>query len=145
MDAHGRSPKVLYVEDDAGLATLYVARFKQEGFDVRYCPDGDQALQVGREFRPDLIVVDLMMPTLSGFDAIEMFRSVPETSGAVIVVMSAMGQQQDIEKARQRGADDYLVKSQVLIDDVIVRLKKHLTDLGFAFTDKGSDEAPSPA
>lgn len=145
MDTHGRPAKVLYVEDDAGLAALYIARFKQEGFDVRHCPDGEQALQAGREIRPDLIIVDLMMPTLNGFDAIEMFRSVPETSGAVIVVMSAMSQQQDIDKARQRGADDYLVKSQVLIDDVIVRLKKHLTDLGFSFTGKGSDEASSLA
>ena len=145
MDTHGRSPKVLYVEDDAGLAALYVARFKQEGFDVRYCPDGEQALQAGREYRPDLIVIDLMMPTLSGFDAIEMFRSVPETSGAIIVVMSAMSQQQDIDKALQRGADDYLVKSQVLIDDVIVRLKRHLADMGFILADTNSNEAPRAA
>ena len=146
MDTHGRSPKVLYVEDDAGLAALYIARFKQEGFEVRHCPDGEQALQVGREYRPDLIIVDLMMPTLSGFDAIEMFRSVPETSGAVIVVMSAMSQQQDIDTALQRGADDYLVKSQVLIDDVVVRLKHHLTNMGFSLAGgTSSDEAPSAA
>lgn len=143
MDTNGRAPKILYVEDDAGLAGLYIARFKQEGFDVRHCPDGDQALQVGREFRPDMIVVDLMMPTLNGFDAIEMFRSVPETSGAIIVVMSAMSQQQDMDRARQRGADDYLVKSQVSIDDAIMRLKQHLSTLGFPFMDKSSDEAPS--
>lgn len=145
MDTNGRSPKILYVEDDAGLAMLYVVRFQQEGFEVRHCPDGEQALQAGRDFRPDLIIVDIMMPSLSGFEAIEMFRSIPETSGAVIVVMSAMSQQQDIDKARQLGADDYIVKSQVLIDDVILRLKQHLASLGFAGADKGSNEAPNAA
>jgi DNA-binding response OmpR family regulator len=131
MDRKPRLPKVLYVEDDAGLAALYVARFKQEGFVVMHCLEGDKALQAGKEFRPDLIIIDLMMPTLSGFDAIEMFRSLSETALATIIVMSALSQQQDVERAIHLGANDYLVKSQVLMDDVIATLWKHLAEAGF--------------
>ena len=126
MDTSNRKARILYVEDDQGLAALYVARMVQEGFNVKLCPDGDSALQTGREFKPDLILLDLMMPTLNGFDALDMFRGLPETSAAIIIIMSALGQAEDIEKAKKLGADDYLVKSQVLMDDVMNRLKYHL-------------------
>jgi DNA-binding response OmpR family regulator len=126
MDTTTKQSKILYVEDDRGLAALYGARLKAEGYDVKYCFDGDNALQVGKLFKPDLILLDLMMPTLNGYDALEMFRSLVETRSAKIIIMSALSQPEDIEKAKALGADDYIVKSQTLIDEVMERIRKHL-------------------
>lgn len=122
MDAT-QKPKILYIEDDQGLAIIYSARFKAEGFDVRHCADGESALQTGRELKPDLIILDLMMPAMSGFDVLDLLRNTPETASAKIVVMSALSQPEDIEKTRALGADDFIIKSQVTIDDVIARIR----------------------
>jgi DNA-binding response OmpR family regulator len=130
MDNTTKIPKILYVEDDATLAMIYTARLEAEGYQVTHCSEGDRALQVGREFKPDLILLDLMVPGLSGFDALEMFRSTMETSASKIIIMSALSQSDDIERATKLGADDYLVKSQVLIDDVMQRIRQHLVSAG---------------
>lgn len=118
--------KVLYVEDDLGLAMIYKLRLESEGLDVRHCDSGDAALQMGREFKPDLILLDLMMPQMSGFETLELFRSIPETSLAKIIVMSALSSPEDIEKVKKLGADDYLVKSQITIDDALGHIRQHL-------------------
>jgi CheY-like chemotaxis protein len=119
-------PKILYVEDDQTLASLYGMRLKNEGYELRQCYDGDSALQAGREFKPDLILIDLMMPTLNGFDAIDMFRNTMETSASKIVVLSALNQPADIQKALALGADEFLVKSQVGLEEVVQAVKRHL-------------------
>lgn len=121
-----RKPKILYIEDDQGLASIYTMRLKSEGFEVLHCADGDSALQQGREFRPDLIILDLMMPSLSGFDTLDLLRNTFETSTAKIIIMSALSQPEDIEKTKSMGADDFLIKSQVTIDDVVLRIRQHL-------------------
>jgi DNA-binding response OmpR family regulator len=134
MDASHKL-KILYVEDDQSLASLYSLRLRNEGYEVRQCADGDSALQAGREFKPDLILVDLMMPTLNGFDAIDMFRNTMETSAAKIVVLSALNQQADIQRALDLGADEFLVKSQVGLEEVIQAVRRHL----------GQEQTPAPA
>jgi len=122
MDDKQKKLKILYIEDDHTLATLYKARMQAEGFDVRHFPDGESALQAARGFRPDLIIVDLMMPSLSGYDVLDNLHSIVELGAAKIIVMSALSQPEDIEKAKSLGADDFIVKSQVTIDDVMGRI-----------------------
>lgn len=116
------NPKLLYIEDDHTLASIYVTRMQTEGFEVLHCTNGEAALQALRDFRPDLIVVDLMMPSLSGYDTIDILRNTLQTANTKIVVMSALSQPEDIQKAKDMGADDYIIKSQVMIDDVMKRL-----------------------
>ena len=91
-----------------------------------------------RSKRYDLILLDLMMPTLDGFGALEMFRGLLETKASKIIIMSALSQPYDIAKAKALGADDYIVKSQVLIDDVMEIIKRHLTG------DAGDDMTTPP-
>lgn len=122
MDDKQKKQKILYIEDDQTLATLYSARMQSEGFEVRHFPNGEEGLQHAREFHPDLIIVDLMMPSLSGYDVLDDLRSMVELGSAKIVVMSALNQQDDIKKAKSLGADDFIVKSQVTMDDVMERL-----------------------
>ena len=126
MSEPAARPRVMLVEDDLMLAELYRLRMDKEGFEVQACRDGEQALQMAKAFKPQLILLDIMMPKLNGFDVLDILRNTPETKNVKIVVLSAMGQASDIEKAKSLGADDYLVKSQVLITDVMALLRHHL-------------------
>jgi DNA-binding response OmpR family regulator len=126
MDIGAKKPKVLFIEDDLTLSSLFTMRMQVEGFEVLAVHDGDQALQSAKAFHPDLVLCDLMMPNLSGYDVIDILRNTVETANAIIVVISALSQPEDIEKAKKMGADDYIIKSQVVIDDIMNRLRKHL-------------------
>lgn len=118
--------KILLVEDDQGLASVYVTRLQAEGFDVLHVPNGEDALSKTLEFHPDLIILDVMMPKISGFDVLDILRNTPETANVRIIMLTALSQESDMEKAKNLGVDDYLVKSQVVIADVVERIKYHL-------------------
>lgn len=121
-----RRRKILLVEDDEGLAQVYIARLEVEGFEVRRVPNGEDALASAVEFRPELILLDVMMPKVNGFDVLDILRNTPELTNVKIVMLTALSQDADRKKAEQMGADDYLVKSQVVIADVVTRIKQHL-------------------
>ena len=123
MDA---KKKILLVEDDAALANVYKTRLEMEGFDVRHVDNGEDALSNAVDFRPDLIVLDVMMPKINGFDVLDILRTTPETMSMRVIMLTALSQAKDKERAEQLGADDYLVKSQVVINDVVTRIKHHL-------------------
>lgn len=118
--------KILLVEDDDALAGVYVTRLQAEGFDVRRVPNGEDALAAALEYRPDLILLDVMMPKVSGFDVLDILRNTPETNNVKIIMLTALSQDADRERAKSMGVDDYLVKSQVVIADVVDRIKSHL-------------------
>lgn len=118
--------KVLLVEDDDALASVYQTRLQAEGFDVKRVPNGEDALAGALEYHPDLIVLDVMMPKVSGFDVLDILRNTPETARVKVVMLTALSQDSDKERAKSLGADDYLVKSQVVIADVVERIKHHL-------------------
>lgn len=122
-----KGKKILLVEDDDGLANVYQTRLQAEGFDVRRVPNGEDALAAAIEYKPDLILLDVMMPKVSGFDVLDILRNTPETANVKVVMLTALSQDTDKEKADKLGADDYLVKSQVVIADVVERVKHHLS------------------
>lgn len=121
-----RKHKILFVEDDEGLANVYIMRLQSEGFDVKRVPNGEDALATALQYRPDLILLDVMMPKVSGFDVLDIIRNTPEIGNVKVVMLTALSQDADKERAKQMGVDDYLVKSQVVIADVIDRIKKQL-------------------
>ncbi|HMT18403.1 MAG TPA: response regulator [Candidatus Saccharibacteria bacterium] len=118
--------KILLVEDDDSLASVYVTRFQAEGFDVKRVPNGEDALAATIEYKPDLILLDVMMPKVSGFDVLDILRNTPETANVRVVMLTALSQESDKQRALDLGVDDYLVKSQVVIADVVERVKQHL-------------------
>lgn len=118
--------RILLVEDDEGLAAVYLARLEAEGFSVRRVPNGEDALAAAIEFKPDLILLDAMMPKVSGFDVLDILRNTPETTNIRIVMLTALSQESDQKRAEELGVDEYLVKSQVVIADVVERIKHHL-------------------
>ena len=118
--------KILLVEDDMALADVYFARLEMEGFDVRRVDNGEDALSSAVELRPDLIILDVMMPKINGFDVLDTLRNTPETTNMRVILLTALSQAKDKERAEELGADDYLVKSQVVISDVVARIRHHL-------------------
>lgn len=126
MDNTKMKAKILLVEDDEGLANVYKARLETEGFEVYHCDNGESALSDAMKYQPDLILLDVMMPKISGFDVLDILRNTPETSGMKIVMLTALSQENDKTRAEELGVDDFLVKSQVVIADVVDRIKYHL-------------------
>lgn len=118
--------RILLVEDDDALANVYMTRLEAEGFTMKRVSNGEEALVAAKEYRPDLMMLDLMMPKISGFEVLDIIRNTPETATLKVMVLSALGQEGDKQKADSLGADDYLVKSQVVITDVIGRIRKLL-------------------
>ena len=118
--------RILLVEDDDALANVYVTRLQAEGFDVRRVANGEDALASALSFGPNLVLLDVMMPKVSGFDVLDILRNTPETRNLKIVMLTALSQDSDRERAQCLGVDDYLVKSQVVIADVVARVKSVL-------------------
>ena len=127
MDPQKTQPKkILLVEDDDALANVYQTRLQAEGFDLRRVPNGEDALAATLEYKPDLVLLDVMMPKVSGFDVLDILRNTPETVDVKVIMLTALSQDADKERAESLGVDDYLVKSQVVIADVVDRIKQHL-------------------
>ncbi len=126
MDVTSQLKKILLVEDDDALANVYIMRLQAEGFDVRRASNGEDALAAAREYAPSLILLDAMMPKVSGFDVLDILRNTPETAKIKIIMLTALSQESDKARAQGLGVDDYLVKSQVVISDVVERIKHHL-------------------
>lgn len=118
--------KILLVEDDEALAGVYKSRLDIEGFDTEWVPNGEEALAAATRYKPDLILLDAMMPKISGFDVLDILRNTPETANIHVIMLTALSQPKDKERAESLGVDDYLVKSQVVIGDVIERVRYHL-------------------
>lgn len=114
------------VEDDDALASVYQTRLQAENFDVKRVNNGEDALAATLEYKPDLVLLDVMMPKVSGFDVLDILRNTPETTNVKVIMLTALSQDADKEKAERLGVDDYLVKSQVVIADVIERIKQRL-------------------
>lgn len=119
--------RILLVEDDDSLANVYVARLQAEGFDVRRVANGEEALATALSYKPDLALLDVMMPKVSGFDVLDIIRNTPETANLKIIMLTALSQESDLERAKQLGVDEYLIKSQVVIADVVDRIRAHLS------------------
>lgn len=131
MNADATTPtnqpkKILLVEDDDALAQAYMTRFEIEGFEAERVNNGEDALAAAKSTRPDLIILDVMMPQVSGFDVLDILRNTPETANLKIIMLTALSQDSDKQRAQAMGADDYLVKSQVVISDVMDRIRYHL-------------------
>lgn len=110
--------KIMLVEDDNNLREIYEARLLAEGYEIVSAKDGEEALATAVKEKPDLIISDVMMPKISGFDMLDILRSTPETKNTKVIMMTALSQAEDKARADKLGADKYLVKSQVTLEDV---------------------------
>lgn len=118
--------KILLVEDDINLRDIYTARFTAESYEVITASDGEEALATAVREKPDLIILDVMMPKISGFDVLDILRSTPETKSTQVIMMTALSQESDRIRGESLGANRYLIKSQVTLEDVVNTVKEVL-------------------
>lgn len=121
--------KILLVEDDKSLREIYGVRLLAEGYDIVSAGDGEEALAMAIKERPRLILSDVMMPKISGFDMLDILRSTTETKDVKVIIMTALSSEDQRKRGEQLGADKYLVKSQVGIEDVVRAVHETLGDL----------------
>ncbi len=134
--------KIMLVEDDANLRAIYGDRLLAEGFEIISAKDGEEGLALAVKEKPDLIISDVMMPKISGFDMLDILRTTPETKNTKVIMMTALSQGEDKERADKLGADKYLVKSQVTLEDVARVVHEVLDDGTVKIPDTAS---PAPA
>ncbi len=140
--------KVMIVEDDDSLREIYSIRLTAEGYAVISARDGEEALAVAVKERPDLIISDVMMPKISGFDMLDILRSTPETQNIKVIMMTALSSDDQRVRGENLGADRYLVKSQVGIEDVINVVHEVLGDrdaAGVITTTTATSATPAPS
>lgn len=121
--------KILLVEDDSNLREIYGARLEAEGYEVVTANDGEEGLAVAVKERPHLIIADIMMPKISGFDMLDILRTTPETKDVKVIVMTALSQEEDRQRGESLGADKYFVKSQVVLEDLVAAVKELLVNV----------------
>jgi len=121
--------KILLVEDDKSLREIYGVRLLAEGYDIVSAGDGEEALAMAIKERPQLIVSDVMMPKISGFDMLDILRSTTETKDIKVIMMTALSSEDQRARGEALGADRYLVKSQVGIEDVVRTVHEVLQDV----------------
>lgn len=119
-------PKILVVDDDANLTKLYEAALVARGFRVVIATDGEAALTMAENKKPDLIMLDIMMPSIHGLHVLDILKATPETKDAKIIMLTALGDEATKEKALETGATDYIVKSETNMAEVLERVAKAL-------------------
>lgn len=129
--------KIMLVEDDKSLREIYGIRLVTEGYEIVSAGDGEEALAMAVKERPDLILSDVMMPKISGFDMLDILRATPETKDIKVVMMTALSSEDQRARGEALGADRYLVKSQVGIEDVVKTVHDVLNNIS-------ADPEPTP-
>ncbi len=118
--------RILVVEDETFLVKIYDVKLKKEGFDVGIATDGEAALAMAVSFRPDLILLDLLLPKLDGFEVLRRLRAEPKTKHIQVIVLSNLGQEEDMKRARALGAEDYLIKADHTLQEIIAKIRQQL-------------------
>ena len=122
------STKILVVEDDESLRTLMEYNFGKEGFDIVTARDGEEALLRVEEVRPDLVILDWMLPNVSGIEVCRRLRSKPETQGLPVIMLTARAEESDRVRGLDTGADDYVVKP-FSMEELVARIRAVLRRL----------------
>lgn len=120
---------ILIVEDDEFISDVYMRKLAMEGFEVSLARDGEEALRAIRDRKPDVLLLDIMIPLKDGFQVLSELRADAGLSDIRVVVMSNLSQGKDIAHAKELGALDYIVKSNISLPDMVQRIRKALASL----------------
>ena len=124
------SQKILLVEDDKFLSSLLKNRLQKEGFDVLIAQDGEEAIESLKSAKPDLVLLDIILPKKSGFEVMNELKNDPQISRNLpIIIISNLGQPEDITRGQEMGAVEYFIKAKTSIDDLVQKIKEFLVNL----------------
>jgi len=118
--------KILLVEDDSLIVEIYTTRLKEAGFEIESEPDGESAIRKLKEKEFDLVLLDIVLPNLTGFELLEKIRNKEKLKNVKVLILSNLGQKTDVEKAERLGAIKYLIKAHYTPSEVVEEIKKIL-------------------
>lgn len=116
--------KILIIDDDPFLSEIYSLKFKLSGFEVSIAANGEKALEAVKENIPDVILLDLVMPKMDGFETLAALRKIPELDKTRIIVFSNLGQKEDVDRGYRLGANDYLIKTRFTPSEVVEKVRE---------------------
>jgi DNA-binding response OmpR family regulator len=116
--------KIVLVEDDAFLAGMYVTKLNLEGYDVHLASDGEKGLKLAKEELPSIILLDVILPKMSGFDVLKDLKAEAKTKDIPVILLTNLGQRDDVKKGLDLGAADYLIKAHFMPSEVVEKIKK---------------------
>ncbi len=118
--------KVLIIEDDRFLSKIYASKLSKEGIEADFALDGEEGIEKAKAEKPKLILLDLIMPKMDGFAVLEAMAADAKLKAIPVIVLSNLGQDEDVERAKKLGAKDFLVKSDSSIQSVVEKIKTYL-------------------
>lgn len=118
--------KILIIEDEKFLLEMYQSRFEKEGYRVSTAIDGQHGLELAQKEKPDLIILDIVMPGMDGYEVIKNLKKNSQTRKIIILVFSNLGQQEEINQGLKLGADDYIVKTDLTPSELINKVERML-------------------
>jgi DNA-binding response OmpR family regulator len=129
MTTTSTTPKshVLLIEDDAFLASMYVTKLELENFTATLATDGKQGLEKAQLELPDCILLDILLPKMNGFEVLKALKDNSATANIPVILLTNLGQKQDVARGLSLGAADYLIKAHFLPSEVIMKVKDALT------------------
>lgn len=117
---------ILIVEDDSFLSDMYLVKFNQQGFDTVVAANGEEGLKKAKEIKPDVILLDVVLPKMDGFEVLKTLKADPSLQDTIIILLTNLGQQSDMEKGLQMGADEYIIKAHFTPSAVVSKVKEVL-------------------
>lgn len=119
--------KILVIEDDKFLRELVIQKLAREGFDTSEAVDGEEGVKKVKEEKPDLVLLDLILPGIDGFEALQRMKEDPELVKIPVIILSNLGQKDDVEKGLKLGASDYLIKAHFTPGEIIAKVRNILS------------------
>lgn len=126
LDIKFSEKKIILVEDDPFLRNLMLTKLQKEGFDVTEAFDGEDGLKKAGELKPSLILLDLILPGINGFEVLQQLKSSPATSGIPVIILSNLGSRTDVEKGLKLGAYDFMIKAHFTPEEIVEKVKNAL-------------------
>ncbi len=122
--------KILLIEDEEMLANMYEVKFQNEGFEITKALDGATGLELAKSIQPDLILLDVIMPKMDGFSVLKSIREDASIKDLPVILLTNLGQEEDVQKGKELGVVGYLVKANVTPAEVVEAAKRELAKLG---------------
>lgn len=130
MPTTRNKPVILLAEDDTFLSGMYVTKLTMEHYTVELATDGAAALDKARELHPDLLLLDVLMPKMNGFDVLRQLKADPATASIPVILLTNLGQKSDVQEGLDLGAADYLIKAHFMPSEVVEKIKRLLQQQG---------------
>jgi DNA-binding response OmpR family regulator len=118
--------KILLIEDDSFLLSMYATKFEIENFKVIMAEDGDKGVRLAAKEMPDIILLDVLLPKMNGFEVLGEIKSDPKTAKIPVILLTNLSQKDEIDKGLKMGAADYLIKAHFMPSEVVDKIKKLL-------------------